>query len=86
MPEEERQRHAPGAPHDEDGPEDNGIDELRAETASLLEAAGAAIEDHLHWHLVPRWMGDSNFMAVIGDCDVVPESLTATAKLVKENW
>jgi hypothetical protein len=45
--EEERRRHSPGAPHDEDGPDDDGIDELRAETASLLEAAGAAIGNAL---------------------------------------
>jgi hypothetical protein len=46
-PEEERQRHTPGGPHDEEGPGDDSIDELRAETASLLEAAGAVIGDAL---------------------------------------
>jgi ATP adenylyltransferase len=50
------------------------------------KAAGAAVEDHLHWHLVPRWLGDTNFMPIIGNADVVPEALSATAELVRGAW
>ncbi|GGJ05674.1 hydrolase [Halobellus salinus] len=62
-----------GALHDGLGP-----DGINAGENLGGDAAGGSIDDHVHTHLVPRWRGDTNFMATIGDTSVIVEALDNT--------
>lgn len=46
--------------------------------------AGAGVEHHIHMHVVPRWSGDNNFMPVIGDTKVMPQTLEQSYAALKE--
>lgn len=53
---------------------------------NLGKAAGGSIGDHLHMHIVPRWVGDTNFMPVIGGAKVMPATLEYTWELLAQGW
>ena len=52
---------------------------------NIGKAAGAGIAGHIHMHVLPRWVADSNFMTVVGETRVLPETLEMTWRRMKES-
>jgi ATP adenylyltransferase len=51
---------------------------------NIGKAAGAGVAGHIHMHILPRWSADANFMTVIGETRVLPETPDVTARRVRE--
>jgi len=53
---------------------------------NLGRAGGAGIKEHLHFHIVPRWNGDTNFMPVLGEVKVISQELMETKRKILEAY
>lgn len=51
---------------------------------NISDVAGAGVPDHIHWHIVPRWKGDVNFMPVVAGTKVISESLESAYEVLKQ--
>jgi ATP adenylyltransferase len=54
--------------------------------ANLGRVAGAGVPGHFHVHVLPRWIGDTNFMTAVADARVLPEPLSGTAAKLRAAW
>lgn len=54
--------------------------------ANIGAAAGAGIAQHVHFHVLPRWNADSNFMTTVANTRVIPEALEVTWKKIRDAW
>src|SRR5207244_9268268 len=50
---------------------------------NIGKAAGAGVAGHIHMHALPRWVADANFMTVVGESRILPESLEKTYERIK---
>jgi ATP adenylyltransferase len=53
---------------------------------NIGKAAGAGVAGHIHMHALPRWVADANFMSVVAETRVLPESLETTYRKIKTAW
>ncbi|MYD11417.1 MAG: HIT domain-containing protein [Chloroflexi bacterium] len=54
--------------------------------ANIGEAAGAGIASHFHFHVVPRWAGDANFMVTVGGTQTMADTLPNAARKMRQQW
>jgi ATP adenylyltransferase len=53
---------------------------------NLGKASGGSVDTHIHYHVIPRWVGDTNFLPVTAGVKVIPQALEETFKALKNAW
>ncbi len=53
---------------------------------NLGQVSGGSLAEHLHMHVVPRWIGDANFITIIGGSKIIPQLLRETRELLAKEW